>query len=276
MTAAEQRAAEVRASRPPREPRDPEAERAKIEARTQEEWIDEGALRAEASGAASRAAAPRPKARRPRGLGPDASTAISASARDPKRAQVLTDRLAQAQEALDRERFDEARRIALPLLRELPDVAAVHEVLGLTAYRTGKWKQAAAELETAQALHPSVELLPVLADVYRAQRRFGDVERIWTSIREISPSQEVLAEARIVAAGAQADQGDLKAALRIMGRSADVPKRVRDYHLRQWYVLGDLHDRAGDTLEATRWFELVARQDRDFVDVVDRLRALGR
>jgi tetratricopeptide (TPR) repeat protein len=276
MTAAEQRAAEVRASRPPREPRDPEAERAKIEARTQEEWIDEGALRAEASGAASRAAAPRPKARRPRGLAPDASTAISASARDPKRAQVLTDRLAQAQEALDRERFDEARRIALPLLRELPDVAAVHEVLGLTAYRTGKWKQAAAELETAQALHPSVELLPVLADVYRAQRRFGDVERIWTSIREISPSQEVLAEARIVAAGAQADQGDLKAALRIMGRSADVPKRVRDYHLRQWYVLGDLHDRAGDTLEATRWFELVARQDRDFVDVVDRLRALGR
>ena len=189
---------------------------------------------------------------------------------------MLTERLAQAQDALDRERFDEARRIATPLLRELANVAAVHEVLGLAAYRTGKWKQAATELETAQALHPSVELMPVLADVYRAQRRFGDVERVWTEIREISPAPDVLAEARIVAAGAQADQGDLKAALRIMGRSSDVPKRVRDHHLRQWYVLGDLHDRAGDTLEATRWFELVARHDRDFVDVVDRLRALGR
>ena len=61
-----------------------------------------------------------------------------------------------------------------------------------------------------------------------------------------------------------------------MGRATQVPKRVRDHHLRQWYVLGDLHDRAGDTLEATRWFELVADHDRDFVDVVDRLRALGR
>ena len=30
------------------------------------------------------------------------------------------------------------------------------------------------------------------------------------------------------------------------------PKRVREHHLRQWYVLGDLHDRAGDPIEATR------------------------
>lgn len=234
-------------------------------------------MRSEASGAASRAAGTaRPTSRRPRPLGPETSTSITAAARDPRRAEVLASRLAQAQDALDRERFDEARRIALPLLRELSNVAAVHEVLGLTAYRTGKWKQAATELETAQALHSSVDLMPVLADVYRALRRFGDVERVWTEIRDISPSQDVLAEARIVAAGAQADQGDLRAALRIMGRSSDVPKRVRDHHLRQWYVLGDLHDRAGDTLEATRWFELVATHDRDFVDVVDRLRALGR
>ncbi len=54
------------------------------------------------------------------------------------------------------------------------------------------------------------------------------------------------------------------------------PKRVRPHHLRQWYVLGDLHDRAGDPLEATRWFERVAGVDPDFVDVRARLRALGR
>ena len=79
-----------------------------------------------------------------------------------------------------------------------------------------------------------------------------------------------------MAAGAKADQGDLKGALQTMARATQVPKRVRDHHLRQWYVLGDLHDRAGDPLEATRWFELVATHDRDFVDVVDRLRSLGR
>ena len=90
--------------------------------------------------------------------------------------------LAQAQDALDRERFDDARRIATQLLRELPDVAAVHEVLGLASYRSGRWKQAATALEAAQQLHPTVELLPVLADVYRAQRRWADVERIWEDV----------------------------------------------------------------------------------------------
>lgn len=268
---------EVKASRPEKAPVDPNAERVKIEGRTLDTWIDEGDLRSEAAGAASRAStvASRPN-RRPRSVAPEVAAVISSNARDSKRAAVLTDRLAQAHEALDRERFDEARRIALPLVRELPNVSAVHEVLGLTAYRTGNWKQAAASLETAQALHASLELLPVLADVYRAQRRWADVERIWTEVREVSPSPEVVAEARIVAASAQADQGDLQGALRIMGRSSQVPKRIRDHHLRQWYVLGDLHDRAGDPLEAARWFELVAAHDRDFVDVVDRLRALGR
>ena len=242
-----------------------------------EEWIDEGDLRAEASEAAPRASAPGPSGRAaPRTVDPAASSTIASSARDARRAAVLTDRLGQAQEALDRERFDDARRIATSLLRELGGVAAVHEVLGLAAYRSGRWKQAATELETAQALHPAPELLPVLADVYRALRRFDDVERVWAEIRELSPKQDVLAEARIVAASALADQGDLQGALRTMGRSADVPKRVRDHHLRQWYVLGDLHDRAGDTIEATRWFRLVAEHDRDFVDVSERLRALGR
>jgi tetratricopeptide (TPR) repeat protein len=276
LTAAERRAAEVNAKRGHRAPADPAAERQKIESRSVEQWIDEGSIREEAANAAHRAAATPRRARPPRGVAPETASTIGSEARDSRRAAVLTERLGQAQEAFDRERIDEARHLALQLVRELPNVAAVHELLGLTAYRLGRWKQAAAELETAQALHASVELLPVLADVYRAQHRWDDVERVWREVREASPAQEVLAEARIVAAGAQADQGDLEGALRTMGKAAQVPRKVRDHHLRQWYVLGDLYDRAGDTIEATRWFELVASHDRDFVDVVDRLRALGR
>jgi tetratricopeptide (TPR) repeat protein len=276
LTAAEQRAAEVNATRPRREPRDPDAERAKIEGRELEQWVDDGAIRAEAVSAASRAAAPPRRSRPPRAVAPETAVRIGADARDSKRAAVLTERLAQAQEALDREHLEDARRLALQLVRELPNVAAVHEILGLTAYRMGRWKQAATELETAQGLHHAVELLPVLADVYRAQKRWADVERVWAEVRELSPPQEVMAEARIVAAGAQADQDDLQGALRTMARATQVPKKVRDHHLRQWYVLGDLYDRAGEPLEAVRWFELVAVHDRDFVDVTDRLRALGR
>lgn len=273
----------MRARRGPRPPRDPAAERAQVEGRAQQQWIDEGELRAEAERAASRAAAPavRPAkqaaSRQPPPVDPEVAAQIAAEVRDPRRAARLTERLAQAQDALDRERFEEARRIAQGLLRELANVAAVHEVLGLAAYRLGRWKQAVTELEAARVLHPSVELLPVLADAYRALQRWTEVDRIWTEVREISPAPEVLAEARIVAAGAAADRGDVKEALRIMSRAAtDRPKRVREHHLRQWYVLGDLHDRAGDPIEAIRFFELVAAHDRDFVDVRDRLRALGR
>jgi tetratricopeptide (TPR) repeat protein len=276
LTAAEKRAAQVNAARLPREPRDPAAEQARIESRELEQWVDEGAIRAEAASAANRASSAPRSARKPRPVAPETATRIKADARDSRRAGVLTERLAQAQEALDREHLDDARRIALQLQRELPNVAAVHEILGLTAYRMGRWKQAAAELETAQALHASIELLPVLADVYRAQKRWDDVERVWDDVREASPSHEVMAEARIVAAGAQADRGDLQGALRTMGRATQVPKKVRDHNLRQWYVLADLYDRAGEPLEAVRWFELVASHDRDFVDVVDRLHALGR
>ena len=163
-----------------------------------------------------------------------------------------------------------------PLLRDVHGVAAVHEVAGLVNYRLGRWRDAVKELEAAQLLDPRADLLPVLADSYRALKRWSDVERIWAIVREISPPHEVLAEARIVAAGAQADRGDLAGALRTMEKVSTKPKRVREHHLRMWYVLGDLHDRAGSPLEAARWFERVAVEDPDFVDVRQRLGALGR
>jgi tetratricopeptide (TPR) repeat protein len=193
-----------------------------------------------------------------------------------RRGERLLERLSAASQALDRERFDEARRLAAPLVRELPHVAAVHEVSGLASYRLGRWKQAATELEAARAIRETVELLPVLADCYRALRRWSDVERVWADVRASSPPHDVMAETRIVAAGALADRGDIKAAIALMTPAAATPKRVRDHHLRQWYVLGDLYDRAGDTVAATRWFRAVAQNDADFVDVRDRLRALGR
>ncbi|MGI9030588.1 MAG: tetratricopeptide repeat protein, partial [Ilumatobacteraceae bacterium] len=217
--------------------------------------------------------------RRRRSVGPETASAISAEVPDQRRAATLTEQLGQAYAALDRERFDDARRLGTALLRQLPRVAAVHEVVGLAAYRTGRWRQALTELELAQTLEPSVELLPVLADVHRALGHWSDVERIWSDVRGASPTPEVMAEARVVAAGALADRGDLPGALRTMERARTGPtetKRVRDHHLRQWYVLGDLNDRAGDPIEATRWFEVVARHDPDFVDVAQRLRALGR
>jgi hypothetical protein len=89
----------------------------------------------------------------------------------------LSERLASAAAALDRERFDEARRMVTPLVRELPQVAAVHEVSGLANYRLGKWKQAAQSLELARQLHADVaaprarRLLPRPAPLGRRRQR---------------------------------------------------------------------------------------------------------
>ena len=98
---------------------------------------------------------------------------------------------------------------------------------GWSNYRLGRWRDAVKELEAAQALNPRVDLLPVLADSYRALKRWSDVERIWTTVREISPAHDVLAEARIVAAGAQADRGDLAGALRTMAKVPARPRQAR-------------------------------------------------
>ena len=277
MTEAERRSKAVKARRAPRAPQDPSVERRKIEERTTEQWIDEGSVRREATSAARRAAgdAPPAKRREPKPLDPEVAAELN-EALGPQRGARLTERLAQASEALDRERFQEARRIAGSIAKEAPSVAAAHELLGLTNYRLGLYKQAVAALEAAQDLHPNPALLPVIADCQRAQGRWAAVDRVWTEIKEASPSHDVMAEGRMVAAGALADQGDLRGALALMEPATKRPKAVRDFHLRQWYVLADLYDRMGDPISARRWFSTVAEFDDEFADVRDRLRSLGR
>jgi tetratricopeptide (TPR) repeat protein len=248
--------------------------RRRADERVVEEWVDEGSLRDAALAATGRAVAPAAR-REPRPLDQEISDELVGVLGD-QRGKRLSERLAQASEALDRERFDEARRIASSIAKEAPAVAAVQEVLGLANYRLGRYKQAVASLQQAQELHENPALLPVIADGYRAMRRWQAVERVWEQIKAASPSQDVMAEGRIVWANSFADRGDLPAAIEAMTDGVKAPKRVRDHHLRQWYVLGDFHDRLGDTIAARRYFATVADHDPDFVDVVDRLRTLGR
>jgi tetratricopeptide (TPR) repeat protein len=277
MTEAERRSKAVKARRAPRAPQDPSVERRKIEERTTEQWIDEGSVRREATSAARRAAgdAPPAKRRAPKPLDPEVAAELN-EALGPQRGARLTERLAQASEALDRERYQEARRIAGAIAKEAPSVAAAHELVGLANYRLGLYKQAVAALESAQDLHSNPALLPVIADCQRAQGRWAAVDRVWSEIKAASPSHDVMAEGRMVAAGALADQDDLRGALALMEPATKRPKAVRDFHLRQWYVLADLYDRMGDPISARRWFSTIAEFDDEFADVRDRLRSLGR
>ena len=250
------------------------------------EWIDDGpidvGLRSTAARAAGRAvgrigsASPTDSTRRrERHLDPEFAAEIAASIGDAD-GRPLAERLAAANDALERDRLEEAKRIVDPLRRRFPTVSAVHETAGLIAYRRGDFKQAARSLERAQELRADVDTLPVLADCYRALGRYTAVASLWTRIKSASPRHEVMAEGRIVMAGALADQGRLAEAIDLLDPGDRRIKRVRDHHLRQWYALADLYDRAGDTVSARNWFGAVAAHDPDFVDVAPRLRALGR
>ena len=50
-----------------------------------------------------------------------------------------------------------------------------------------------------------------------ALKRWSDVEELWHEVRDYSPSGDLVNEGRIVAAGALADQGDLRGAHRAAG-----------------------------------------------------------
>lgn len=241
-----------------------------------EQWVDEGSLRDEAAAAAQRAGADEPvRRRKDPELSPDVAEELQRVA-PAGRTIRYQERLTSAADALDRGRFADARRMVQPVLRDLPDMAFGHEIAGLALYRLGQWRKAAAELEIARQLDKTMNHHAVLADCYRAMKRYRDVDTLWVELRDASPSPGLLSEGRIVAAGALADQGDLAGALKLMTKAMEVPKKVRDHHLRQWYVLGDLFDRSGDVIKARRYFSLVLEHDREFADAADRLRALGR
>ena len=199
---------------------------------------------------------------------------LSAAA-GPDRGGKLAARMADASYAYERERYQDARRILRVLADEVPQSPAVRELYGLVLYRSGQWAQAARQLEAYRQLSGSFDQHPALADCYRALRRWDDAEAIWTELRQASPSADLVAEGRIVAAGARADQGDLAGAIEILARAGRRVGHVRERHLRQWYALADLHERAGDLPRARELFARVAAADPDAFDVGSRVRALG-
>jgi tetratricopeptide (TPR) repeat protein len=193
----------------------------------------------------------------------------------PGRLPRVAGRLREAGDAFSRGRFEEARQILRPIAQQAPRAASVRELYGLSLYRLGRWAQAAKELEAYRSLTGSVEQNPVLADSYRALGRYAEAEELWDELRAASPRAELVAEGRIVAAGALADQGRLDDAIGVLAPAVSRPARKPQlHHLRVAYALADLYERAGELPRARELFGRIAASDADFVDVDARLRAL--
>lgn len=186
------------------------------------------------------------------------------------------ERLMEAAEAFANDRDHEALRILRPLRDALPDSPSVRELIGLAQYRIGHYRAAAKELERFVELTNSVEQHPVLMDCYRAQKRWGRVDELWEELAAASPEAALVTEGRIVAAGALADRGRLSEAIALLEKKADSVKRPRPDHLRLWYALADLEERAGEYARARALFDRVYEHDPEFADVATRRRTIGR
>jgi tetratricopeptide (TPR) repeat protein len=185
--------------------------------------------------------------------------------------------LTRAAEAYDRHRYEEALRLAKAVADVTPGVAPVRELTGLAAYRAERWSLARANLRAYFDLTADAAHLPLIMDCERAIRKYRAVEKTFAIVVESEPSAEVLAEARIVLASAWADEGKFADAIDLLQR-AGAAKALRNpsyRHIRLWYTLADIYDRAGDTAMARESFARVVAADPEAYDARRRLEDLG-
>jgi hypothetical protein len=209
------------------------------------------------------------------GTGGASAKAELVAALGSSRGTRANERLRDAAQAFERERFEEARSLLKPLAEQAPSSASVRELLGLTYYRLERWADAARELEAFRTITDSTEQHPVLADAYRGLGRHREVEDLWEELREASPSGDLVTEGRIVMAGSLADRDRLADAVALLERSHRSGGRAQVHHLRQAYALADLYERAGDVARARQLFRWVVEHEPEFADAAERASALG-
>ena len=174
--------------------------------------------------------------------------------------------------AYQADRYRDAQKLLVGLLELMPQSQSLLEIIGLNFYRLSRWKLALEYLEASKAITKSVDQNPVIADCYRALGRHNKVKEIYDEVGEVSPSAEVMAEARIVLAGSLADQKKFTEAIALLARFEDTERRKpRLIEIRQWYVLADLYEKVGDIVHARKLFQKIAMSEPGIYDVAERL-----
>lgn len=169
---------------------------------------------------------------------------------------------------------DERYAAALPELRSAkelsPRSSTVRELLGLSAYRSGRWEEALRELRTFRRITGDLIHMPVEMDCLRALGRKEDVTKTWDRIQEHDISATVSNEARVVYASFLIDEGKAREAWPIIkpGRLIASPSPGE---VRRWYVAAKVAFAVGDKDAARRLVAALDEQEPDF-EGVDELR----
>jgi tetratricopeptide (TPR) repeat protein len=154
-----------------------------------------------------------------------------------------------------------------------PRDATVREVIGLSAYRLGKWDQALRELRTFRRFTGETTHLPVEMDALRALERGKDVEEAWRLLRKLGGRPDTLDEGRVVYGSYLLDADRAREAWKVVepGRLVQDPGESR---LRVWYVAARAAARLGDFGTARRLYQAVQQTDPAFPGLDELGRAL--
>jgi hypothetical protein len=141
-----------------------------------------------------------------------------------------------------------------------PRADAVRELLALSAYRAGMWKEALAELRTFRRLTGDTTHMPIEMDVLRALRRGDDVRKVWAEFLELGGRPETVKEAKVVYGSFLIDEHDLQGAWKVVN-----PKKLTstpfEEDLRQWFVAARTAALLGDRETALRLIRAIDSHD---------------
>ena len=156
-----------------------------------------------------------------------------------------------------------------------PRLAVVREAAAITAYATGDYAAALAELRAVRRMTGDPSGLPMMAD---CERGLGRPDRALALAREpdvkrLDPAAKI--ELGIVVSGARRDRGEYDAAVVALQGPALDSERLQPWTVRLWYAYADALLAAGRREDALKWFESVAAIDEaGETDVDERLAEL--
>jgi tetratricopeptide (TPR) repeat protein len=167
---------------------------------------------------------------------------------------------------------EQAYRYAQAARRIAARIGVVREVNGVTAYHTGRWAEALAELRAARRLTGRDDYLPLMADSERALGRLDQALELVHSddARRLPRAAQI--ELRIVESGIRRDQGLADAAVLVLQVPELTDGRLRPWSARLFYAYGDALLAAGRPDAAREAFSraVVADEDEE-TDALSRL-----
>jgi tetratricopeptide (TPR) repeat protein len=154
-------------------------------------------------------------------------------------------------------------------------IGVVREVSGTTAYRSGRWAEALAELRAARRMTGRGEYLPLMADSERALGRLDRALDLVHSDEARRLPRPARIELRIVESGIRRDQGLVDAAVLALQVPEISDGRLRPWSTRLFYAYGDALLAAGRREEARDAFaRAVAADENEETDALERLEQL--